>query len=144
MEVDIIGRHVTGLLEFKKRVEAIIDAAEGGEQTAAEHLSGRIDDLTSKIEGLDAWMTGVTPKIEELLSLKVDVEEKLSGVGDMLTWFGENRAALDVLISIGDDLATKAAAPTEPPPAPPTEQTSSEQPPTDPAQQPTDAGAPGA
>lgn len=153
MEVDIMGRHVTGLLAFKEKVEAIIATAEGGEQTAAEHLSGRIDGLAGKIEGLDAWMTGVTPKIEELLGLKADVEEKLSGVADMLAWFGENRAALEVLISIGDDLATKAAAPAEAPPAPPattgqtkapTEQTSNEQPPSDPPQQPTDAGAPGA
>jgi hypothetical protein len=100
MDVDAIGKHVSGLLAFKKRVEAIIDAAEGGETTAAEALSGRIDELSRKVGDLDVR---VTSKLEQVLG---DIEEKLAGVALMLTWFEENRAALDVVLSMGDDLAT--------------------------------------
>jgi hypothetical protein len=124
MDIDLIAKHMPGLLEFKKRVEALLEGAEAGSGTAAEALNGRIDDVRKELSDLGEHVAALQVSKDEAESFS----ERLTG---MLDWFEANREGLEVLLSIGDDLAPKpdpAAAPIAEPTADPVADASSEQP----------------
>jgi len=100
MDLEVIHRHVTGLLKFKERIEALLEGAEAGSGTAAEVLSGRIDDVRKELAELAEHVTA--------LQVSKDEAESFSGrLGAMLDWFETNREGLEVLLSIGGDLVGK-------------------------------------
>lgn len=120
MDIDVMAKHMPGLLKFKERIEAMLDGAEAGSGSAGEALNSRIDDLGRRIDGVVSWMEGAAPQIAALQKSEDDLTpilDGLAGLKDMADWFAANRAGLDVLLSIGDDMKADPAAAKEQAPA---------------------------
>jgi hypothetical protein len=122
MDIDVIAKHMPGLLEFKKRVEALLEGAEAGSGTAAEALSNQIADLRSAlgkigndVTALQVLRSGDDKRLADISGLL----DGLAGLKDMAEWFAQNREGLEVLLSIGDDLAPKPQPQPQPDPEPP-------------------------
>lgn len=112
MDLDTLHLRVTGLLEFKKRIEAMLEGVDAGSSSTAE-ISGRLDQLSEQATSIASVLDDVKTEIAALRTFRVDASAKLDGVNDMLAWFGTNKDALDTLLSIGDDFE-KAPPTTQP------------------------------
>lgn len=135
MDLDTLHLHVSGLLAFKKRVEELLDQP-AVDQTSTEELSKRIDDLSAQAQQTSSEAMNSAAVLEELQKFRVDAAAKLASVDDMLSWFGTNKDAIEVLLSMGDDFQGQSGAPGgEPMPEP---EAPADQAPADPAPQPSD------
>lgn len=121
MDIDLIAKHMPGLIEFKKRVEALLEAADAGSGSTSEVLGNEIAELRKTISAigdnvaaLEVLRSGDDKRLSEIGGLL----DGLAGLKDMAEWFAANRAGLDVLLSIGDDLVKPAPQPDKPAPAP--------------------------
>lgn len=132
MDLDVIAKHMPGLLEFKKRVEALLEAADAGSGSATEALSNQVTDLRSALgkigddvaalqvlrSGDDKKLTDIGEQVSALQVSKEEAESFSERLTTMLDWFEANRDGLEVLLSIGDDMAAPKPAPDQPTPQP--------------------------
>lgn len=121
MDIDVIVKHMPGLLEFKKRVEALLDGAEAASGTVAEALSNEVADLRKTISSIsdDVAALGVLRSGDDKRLTDISgLLDGLAGLKDMADWFAANREGLEVLLSIGDDLAPATPAASTPTPQP--------------------------
>jgi hypothetical protein len=121
MDIDLIAKHMPGLIEFKRRIEAMLDAADAGSGSTSELLSNQVANLRKTLSGiaeevaaLQVLRSGDDKRLTDISGLI----DGLAGLKDMAEWFAANHAGLDVLLSIGDDLAPTALSHDEPLPQP--------------------------
>jgi hypothetical protein len=129
MDHDAMGRHVQGLLTFRKKIEELLGGSDGAaafagrldtvEKSVAE-LGARVDaskdaagdgvkeldaakleELGNHVAELAETVTGLQQRLEER---DPQVKEGIERLGEMVAWFEENRSALETMLSIGDGL----------------------------------------
>lgn len=103
MDLDALHSHVTGLLAFKKRLEAMIEGSGAG-SSVAEMLNAEIDSVRVSVTDLADHVATIQQFKDEVSPLL----EGLAGLQDMAQWFAENRDGLEVLLSFGGELKTAA------------------------------------
>jgi hypothetical protein len=103
MDIDAMGKQLSGLLAFKKRIEELLDGgADAGTGTAAEAISAQIG-------GLRKDLSDISDDVAALQASKAEATDMSTRLSDMLTWFEANKGGLDVLLSIGDSLSSASA-----------------------------------
>lgn len=113
MDIDVMAKHMPGLLAFKKRVEEMIDGPDGGGETAggreaaAAALGDLIDDLRKELAELGERLSAHEQAHYAAVELLTDITV-------MRSWFVQNREGLEVLLSIGDGMKTDASTITDP------------------------------
>lgn len=122
MDHDALGTHVTKLVAWKKEMETLafeirrfMSSVSADDDKAV--LAHRVDGISSKIDGLSAKLDQIGSLQQGGLTVLHDMQnqfppERVDAIVFMLTWFQDNREALDVLLSLGDDAPEPTAVET--------------------------------
>lgn len=114
MDIDAMGKHVQGLLGFKKEFEQLKTGLENflqnaGHDVGAEAGATSIGERVAVVEAHLTEVADAVARIQQQLESLPDLVEGLSGLKDLAAWFAENRSGLEVLLSIGDEPASGGA-----------------------------------
>ena len=120
MDIEVMHRQLAGLMQFKARVQEILDrpAADPASSVSESDLA----EIRGEVAKLEPVLLGINTQLGDLQTFRTEITGKLAAVADMLDWFGQNKEGIETLLSIGDEMArkadqsgaTRAAAPAEP------------------------------
>jgi hypothetical protein len=112
MDLDAFQKQVHRLTALIPRIEAFLAA--GGDHMSGSELTADVADIKQHLAEVADTVTGLQKGHDDtaakLASLEGLEQMDRASLGDNMAWLAANRAALEVLLSLGDDPAAPAAS----------------------------------